>query len=73
MGKRKKVQAKPGPGEAPNYLPEVLAAARSTPRGQVRHVHVYHDAWCAVFRGGVCNCNPQVVVVKEAGHGEGAG
>lgn len=26
--------------------------------GDVGHVHVYHDGWCAIWTGGDCNCEP---------------
>jgi hypothetical protein len=41
----------------------------------VHHVTVEHDAWCAIYRGGQCNCVPNITisgpdgitVVDEAG------
>lgn len=29
-------------------------------RGKLTHIMVRHDDWCDVFRGGVCNCNPDI-------------
>ena len=26
----------------------------------VRHINVSHDDWCALFKGGVCNCDPDI-------------
>ncbi len=26
------------------------------------NVQVLHDSWCSIFRGGVCNCNPEIRV-----------
>nr|MBC7245426.1 hypothetical protein [Chloroflexota bacterium] len=28
----------------------------------VHDVDVYHDDWCAIFRGGWCNCDPWIRV-----------
>jgi hypothetical protein len=51
----------------PNYLARVLKMSDldPTPAGVVRHVHVYHDVWCAVWRGGLCDCDPEVRVVDR--------
>ena len=32
------------------------------PRVGLTSCVVYHDAWCAHFRGGACNCDPDVRV-----------
>jgi len=48
----------PSAGKVPNYLTKLARALPSTP-GLVR-VIVEHDSWCAVFSGGVCNCDPIV-------------
>jgi hypothetical protein len=29
--------------------------------GQLKQINIYHDDWCAIFHGGACNCNPEVV------------
>jgi hypothetical protein len=29
-------------------------------RGQVYHSVYYHDAWCGIFKGGICTCSPTV-------------
>lgn len=48
--------------EVPNYLAKVLGAYRrgAFRPGRVTIVHVYHDDWCAIFRGGPCNCDPEI-------------
>ncbi len=52
---------------APKYLEEIarmLAAERAEP-GSVTHVAVRHDDWCAIFRGGGCDCHPSVEVLRQ--------
>lgn len=48
----------------PNYVQAILDAIRSgkikTGTGQVVHADIRHDDWCNIFKGGVCNCNPEV-------------
>lgn len=47
-----------------NYQTKInrlLQAGQLTPQpGQVIKVHVYHDNYCQVFKGGLCNCNPDI-------------
>jgi hypothetical protein len=38
--------------------------------GQVIGVKVYHDNWCAIFRGGQCNCSPEIKPVYRRGYRE---
>jgi hypothetical protein len=28
--------------------------------GQVMQITVRHDPWCSIWRGGRCNCNPEI-------------
>lgn len=43
----------------PDYLSKILAfpPLRST----VVVAHVYHEDGCAIWRGGVCDCKPEIV------------
>ena len=43
----------------PNYLPKILAAKL---KPGLSHAYVYHDDWCAIFRGEECDCDPDVIV-----------
>ena len=43
----------------PNYLPELLSADLKP--GTITVVTVRHDAWCAHWTDGVCNCKPEIV------------
>jgi hypothetical protein len=45
-----------------NYLPAVLAfvAQHEFRPGKVHPIGVFHDSWCGVFRGGRCDCDPDV-------------
>lgn len=31
----------------------------------VYHVVLFHDEWCGVFKGGECNCEPEVERYQE--------
>ena len=44
----------------PNYLKPLFdfAATLKLRPGAVTHICIYHDAWCQVFKGGACNCEP---------------
>jgi hypothetical protein len=48
------------------YVSEMLAAAGRARVGEVTHVMIYHDDWCAIFEGGLCNCNPDVEAVRQS-------
>jgi hypothetical protein len=50
-------------GSLPKYVPEVMRKLRwSRPKkGQIQHITIYHDDWCAQLLGlGACDCNPTV-------------
>lgn len=48
----------------PHYLPALAEAIKDgrlpVARGKVNHAFVSHDDWCAIFKGGVCDCDPEV-------------
>lgn len=48
----------------PNYVPKVAEATAGLrlAAGTFQHVNVYHDEWCAMLAGGVCNCSPDVLL-----------
>jgi hypothetical protein len=39
------------------HLPRVPVNAPFEP-GELHHLAVFHDDWCAIFKGKECNCNP---------------
>ena len=49
-----------------NYLEPYLKAAFEAmetgliERGRVTIANVMHDEWCDIYRGGICNCDPQI-------------
>ena len=53
------------PGEH-NYLKPLLEATTEAmesglmERGRVTITNVWHDDWCDIYRGGVCNCDPVI-------------
>jgi hypothetical protein len=46
-----------------NYVRAVLAKARNIRHG-VHIVDIYHDNWCAIWKGGTCNCKPEINIRK---------
>jgi hypothetical protein len=36
------------------------------PRSCLSGVDIYHDDWCRIYRGGYCNCDPDIVVRPPA-------
>lgn len=49
-----------------NYVKKILRMRRE---GKLpieiglTQIHVYHDAWCASYSGGFCNCDPDIRIV----------
>ncbi len=44
-------------------LDEALrAGAFAGPPGRVGMVEVRHDDWCGIWKGGACNCEPELAV-----------
>jgi len=31
----------------------------------VHHIVMYHDTWCNIYRGGTCNCEPDIKCFTE--------
>jgi len=38
--------------------------------GKVDHIHVKHDPWCGVFKGGRCDCGPEIDITTEYQRGD---
>jgi hypothetical protein len=52
-----------------NYLRKLrkLHAEGKGPHGPgLWHTDIRHDEWCGVFRGGRCNCDPDIRFVDNA-------
>jgi len=32
----------------------------------VQEISVYHDAWCGIYRGKRCNCDPEIEISPPA-------
>jgi hypothetical protein len=45
-----------------NYYRKVmkLYEQAKVPPGRVTEVDIYHDGWCRIYRGGYCDCDPEV-------------
>lgn len=58
------------PGSPANYNPQqhnymkkiIQLKADGKIELDVANVYVSHDTWCAVYKGGYCNCNPDIKV-----------
>lgn len=37
-----------------------LVEQGQVPPGRISDVDVYHDAWCRIYQGGYCNCEPEI-------------
>lgn len=55
-----------------SYLGKVAKLAPRLGPG-VHHVHVYHDTDCAIWRGGSCDCRPDVRAERKPRGGRGKG
>jgi hypothetical protein len=51
-------------GHRPGYTHRLLAGlGNGMPlKAGVHHVAIEHDHWCAIYRGGDCNCVPDISV-----------
>lgn len=47
----------------PNYVKEMtrLFDAGVIKRGEFLMVDVAHDDWCAIYQGGPCDCDPDII------------
>jgi hypothetical protein len=48
-----------------NYLiklRQMLAAGQLPDYVGVHDIDVYHDTWCAIHTGGLCNCDPDIKI-----------
>ncbi len=49
-------------GRTPNYKKKISQLQRKwkLSPGSVLSLNIQHDDWCAIFRGGICNCDPDI-------------
>jgi hypothetical protein len=58
----------PNPGDEPHHHNHRLKQDRLVAEGKIPlkpgllHIGVAHDDWCAIFKGGFCNCDPDILV-----------
>ena len=50
---------------APNYLRQIVKILPTLTPGTGTVVDVLHDNWCSSWTGGVCDCDPELVVHRE--------
>lgn len=54
--------------QKPHYLKPLAELVRQCrdqiKAGQVYETRVAHDAWCGIFDGRACNCNPEVTLFE---------
>jgi hypothetical protein len=50
-----------------NYYSKLLALYQrgGIPAASLTEVDIFHDDWCAVYKGGYCNCDPDVRLRPE--------
>jgi len=54
------------PGRVPNYPSKLMEKVQAAGiRPGLTHVYVEHDGGCAIFRGGTCDCNPEIMLRPE--------
>ncbi len=60
-----------GQARQPNYLPKLIALfdQGKAPPGTVTEAAIAHDDWCSIFRGGVCDCEPDVQLLPRSEDG----
>jgi hypothetical protein len=55
--------------KTPNYKMAIYQAIKegliNPAPGTVTHIHVYHDDYCEIFKGGVCNCDPDIITENQ--------
>jgi hypothetical protein len=59
-----------------NYVRKICAMARAGVLPctiGVHEVSVYHDAWCGIYRGARCNCDPEIEIASPLPSGAAAG
>jgi hypothetical protein len=48
-------------GESHHYIEKLMRYVEQATVGTGdHHVRISHDDWCAMFKGGVCNCDPDI-------------
>ena len=49
-----------------NYMKKLLQlqAEGKLPKVGVNEVDVAHDGWCQVYKGGYCNCDPDIRLLR---------
>ena len=62
---RRAAQAKQRKGSG--YLGRLLASPQPQGAPGVHHVYIQHDDWCGFFKGGDCNCDPDMHRRAEGG------
>jgi hypothetical protein len=40
-------------------LMKLVAEGKVSP-GRINEVDICHDDWCRIYRGGYCNCDPEI-------------
>jgi hypothetical protein len=45
-----------------NYFRKLLQLVEQgqVPRDRITEVDICHDGWCRIYRGGYCNCDPEI-------------
>lgn len=51
----------------PNWLKKSMLHMdkNNTKKGAIYDNYIQHDGWCNHFKGGVCNCDPNIRIVER--------
>ena len=52
-----------------NYLEkavELIKAEQERTGKRIHHVNIFHDAWCSIYQGKNCDCDPIVEIAKPS-------
>jgi hypothetical protein len=48
-----------------NYYVRLIEALKKSPELRAAGIHnidIRHDDWCAIYKGGYCNCEPEIAL-----------
>jgi hypothetical protein len=54
-------------GPAGNHIPKIAALKESRNLTGIHHVNIKHDDGCSSWKGGDCDCDPEVELYEPEG------
>ncbi len=55
-----------------NYMKKIrrmVADGQIPAEAGLSHLSIRHDDWCGIFKGGVCNCDPEITYFRPVDRG----